>query len=72
MVSGVEFSDSSLTYKCLSQQVLSLMPSTHLTHPLPQISLGWQDPVTQAKLNALINYTSPHAPPPPTLLPPVH
>ena len=42
MISGVEFSDSSLTYntQCSSQWVSSLMPITHLTHlPLQQSSV---------------------------------
>ena len=38
MVSLVEFSDSSITYntQCSSRQVSSLMPITHLFHPLTQ------------------------------------
>ena len=37
LVSGVEFSDSSLTNtQCLSQQVPSLMPITQLAHPRPR------------------------------------
>ena len=37
MVSGVEFSDSSLTYntQCSSPQVSFLMPFAHLAHPPP-------------------------------------